>query len=60
MRTAQLGPSVEPPSGAVKRCTGREGRLRAATLGPSVKLPMGPQNVVLERGNACELRHWSH
>ena len=32
--------------------------MRTAPLGPSVEPPIRPRNVVLGKGDACELRHW--
>eukprot|EP00959_Pyramimonas_sp_CCMP1952_P246723 5156652-Pyramimonas_sp.AAC.1 len=37
---------------------GERRRMRTPRLGPSVELPMGPRNVALGGGNACEHRRW--
>eukprot|EP00959_Pyramimonas_sp_CCMP1952_P251713 5259252-Pyramimonas_sp.AAC.1 len=42
--------------GATKRCTERWGRMRTPAWKPSVELPLGPRNVVLGGGDACEHR----
>eukprot|EP00959_Pyramimonas_sp_CCMP1952_P083235 1739473-Pyramimonas_sp.AAC.1 len=52
MWSQPLGPSVELPEEATKRCLGWRER-KSRPLGPSVELPTGPRSAVLGDAGPC-------